>query len=155
MRASWTERAACREPGVDAELFFPLAESPLAESPLAESPLAGSGLTGSGLTESGPAGSGLAARQVATARAICARCPVTTQCREWAVRAGEPAGIWGGTTPDERRLLRARRDDASALAYAKDLKSFHFLTNCGAANRQAEPPRGITCTGVIDPPRES
>ena len=74
--AIWTERAACHEPGVDPELFFPVSES------------------------------GLAAGEAAAAKAICARCPVAAECLAWALRAGEPAGIWGGTTPEERRLSR-------------------------------------------------
>jgi WhiB family transcriptional regulator, redox-sensing transcriptional regulator len=78
MDAVWMEDAVCREPGVDPELFFPVSES------------------------------GAGVRQVAAARAVCARCPVQRQCREWALQAGEPAGIWGGTTPEERRLLRGR-----------------------------------------------
>jgi WhiB family transcriptional regulator, redox-sensing transcriptional regulator len=78
MDAVWMEDAACREPGVDPELFFPVSES------------------------------GAAVRQVAAARAVCARCPVQRQCRDWALQAGEPAGIWGGTTPEERRLVRGR-----------------------------------------------
>lgn len=77
--AHWAERAACREPGTDPDLFFPVGET------------------------------GLAAHQVAAAKAICARCPVLDACRDWAVRTGEPEGIWGGTTPDERRRLRRRR----------------------------------------------
>lgn len=79
MSAFWTEYAACREPGIDPELFFPVSES------------------------------GLAVRQVATAKAVCARCPVAADCRAWALRAAEPSGIWGGTTPEERRLLRRAR----------------------------------------------
>lgn len=73
MNTSWLEHAACCEPGVDPELFFPLGES------------------------------GPAARQIADAKAICAQCPVAAQCRDWALRTGEPDGIWGGTTPEERR----------------------------------------------------
>lgn len=91
MDATWMEDAACREPRVDPELFFPV-------------------------TESGPG-----VRQVAAARAVCARCPVQRQCRDWALQAGEPAGIWGGTTPEERRLLRGRmlrRPGASAPVIA-------------------------------------
>jgi WhiB family transcriptional regulator, redox-sensing transcriptional regulator len=75
----WTERGACREPGTDPELFFPVGET------------------------------GLSVGQVAAAKAVCARCPVTDQCRDWAVRTGEREGIWGGTTPEERRHLRRRR----------------------------------------------
>jgi WhiB family transcriptional regulator, redox-sensing transcriptional regulator len=76
MRASWSERAACRQAGVDPEVFFPVGE------------------TGPG------------ARQIAEAKVICARCQVAAQCLDWALRAGEPAGVWGGTTPEERRRLR-------------------------------------------------
>lgn len=77
--AHWTELAACRAPGTDPELFFPVSET------------------------------GMASRQVALAKTVCARCPVTDQCLDWAVRTGEPEGIWGGTTPSERRRLRRRR----------------------------------------------
>jgi len=85
VNTSWTEHAACREPGIDPESFFPVSES------------------------------GLAIQQVAAAKAVCARCPVAVDCRAWALRAGEPAGIWGGTTPGERRLLRrARHRDGNA-----------------------------------------
>ncbi|MQY04869.1 WhiB family transcriptional regulator [Actinomadura macrotermitis] len=40
------------------------------------------------------------------AKAICGHCPVTAECLGWALRVGEPDGIWGGTTPEERRELR-------------------------------------------------
>lgn len=78
----WPELAACRDPDVDPEIFFPLAEA------------------------------GPGAREIAAARTVCARCPVVMQCLDWALRAGEPAGIWGGTTPDERRRLRRYARDA-------------------------------------------
>lgn len=44
---------------------------------------------------------------VEQAKAVCRGCPVRTDCLERAVRAGEPAGIWGGLTAPERRRLRA------------------------------------------------
>lgn len=71
--------AACLEPGTDPDLFFPPGEAGLATQ-----------------------------RQVAQAKALCARCPVMEQCRDWAVTSGESEGIWGGTTPAERRVLRGR-----------------------------------------------
>jgi WhiB family transcriptional regulator, redox-sensing transcriptional regulator len=49
---------------------------------------------------------GPAVAQVEEAKRVCAGCPVTEDCLSWALRAGEPAGVWGGTTPDERRYLR-------------------------------------------------
>ncbi|MGI5166438.1 WhiB family transcriptional regulator [Spirillospora sp. CA-253888] len=51
--------------------------------------------------------------QERAAKAICANCPVVSDCLAWALRVGEPDGIWGGTTPEERRYLR-RRVDAPA-----------------------------------------
>src|SRR5579871_927708 len=50
-----------------------------------------------------------AGQQVSRALRICADCPVKQQCLEFAMRTREPAGIWGGTTPEERvRVLRSR-----------------------------------------------
>lgn len=49
---------------------------------------------------------GPAMEQVDTAKAVCARCPVRTDCLAWALRVGEAHGVWGGTTPEERRFLR-------------------------------------------------
>jgi WhiB family redox-sensing transcriptional regulator len=48
-------------------------------------------------------------KQAAQAQRICAGCPVRQQCLDFAMQTREPAGIWGGTTPEERiRELRAR-----------------------------------------------
>lgn len=49
------------------------------------------------------------ARFEATAKAVCADCPVQRQCYTHAIRYGEPYGIWGGTTPQER----ARASDSA------------------------------------------
>ncbi|TQN27753.1 WhiB family redox-sensing transcriptional regulator [Haloactinospora alba] len=40
------------------------------------------------------------------AKAICRTCTVRQQCLLWALRSGEAHGVWGGTTPEERRLMR-------------------------------------------------
>lgn len=42
-------------------------------------------------------------RRAAAAKAICMTCPVLEQCREYALRAHEPYGVWGGMTEEERR----------------------------------------------------
>jgi WhiB family transcriptional regulator, redox-sensing transcriptional regulator len=48
-------------------------------------------------------------QQVSRALGICADCPVKQQCLEFAMQTREPAGIWGGTTPEERiKVLRSR-----------------------------------------------
>lgn len=57
----------------------------------------------------GTAGPALA--QVAEAKAVCSRCPVVGDCLDWALDVGEGHGIWGGTTPEERRYLRQDRGD--------------------------------------------
>ncbi|WP_218586387.1 WhiB family transcriptional regulator [Nocardia cyriacigeorgica] len=36
------------------------------------------------------------------AKRICDTCPVRTICRDHAIAANEPHGIWGGLTPGER-----------------------------------------------------
>jgi WhiB family redox-sensing transcriptional regulator len=79
LNTSWPDGAACRQPGVDPDLFFPVAES------------------------------GPAVRQIAAAKAICGRCPALAHCRSWALSTGEPDGIWGGLTPTERRRARRSR----------------------------------------------
>lgn len=64
--------------GLDGEIFFPAAES-------------------------GPTHD----RQVATAKAVCARCPVRAECLDEALLR-IPDGIAGGLTADERRAMRRR-----------------------------------------------
>ena len=49
------------------------------------------------------------------AKAICDSCPVKEQCLEFALVTFENHGYWGGTTPKQRRILRAE--------YFKNLKS--------------------------------
>lgn len=43
------------------------------------------------------------------ARTICSRCVVRNECLEWAVKH-EDHGMWGGTTPVERRKIRRKRN---------------------------------------------
>lgn len=51
----------------------------------------------------------VASRQIAEAQQICAGCPVKQQCLDFAMQTRESAGIWGGTTPEDRlRVLRPR-----------------------------------------------
>ncbi|MDQ1519322.1 MAG: WhiB family transcriptional regulator, redox-sensing transcriptional regulator, partial [Actinomycetota bacterium] len=49
---------------------------------------------------------GLAIDQIDAARAVCAQCPVQRECLEFALATNQEAGVWGGTTEDERRKLR-------------------------------------------------
>jgi WhiB family redox-sensing transcriptional regulator len=43
----------------------------------------------------------------ASAKAICARCPVRRPCLDYALRIREPHGIWGGLNEIERKQLLA------------------------------------------------
>ncbi len=60
------------------------------------------------------------------AKAVCARCPVRMECADYAIRAREPYGVWGGLTEEEREEVyrripvkaypRARGEGARAAA---------------------------------------
>ena len=45
-------------------------------------------------------------RKVALAKSICAACPIRTKCLNWALE-NEEYGIFGGTTPEERKYMLA------------------------------------------------
>jgi WhiB family redox-sensing transcriptional regulator len=48
---------------------------------------------------------------IGPAIAICRRCPHQDECLQWALDTRQGYGIWGGTTPAQRRImLRNRRD---------------------------------------------
>ncbi|MFQ6144465.1 WhiB family transcriptional regulator [Streptomyces seoulensis] len=55
---------------------------------------------------------GPALRQVEEAKAVCRRCPVLSQCLDWAVAHGV-LGVWGGLTDDERRTVSRRARQVS------------------------------------------
>lgn len=44
--------------------------------------------------------------EVKQQKAVCAACPVSAECLDYALRNGEKFGIWGGTSERERRRLR-------------------------------------------------
>jgi WhiB family redox-sensing transcriptional regulator len=56
------------------------------------------------LSETGPGSA-----QVRAAKAICQGCPIQRGCLQWAMDTGQEAGVWGGTTEDERRAMRRAR----------------------------------------------
>lgn len=64
---------------VDSELFFPI------------------GNTGPALA------------QIEEAKAVCATCSVVDICLKWALDNNQDAGVWGGTSEDERRSLKRRK----------------------------------------------
>ncbi len=48
-------------------------------------------------------------RRAAAAKAVCAVCPVLQPCRDHALAAREPYGVWGGLTEEERAARVAGR----------------------------------------------
>jgi len=45
---------------------------------------------------------------ISRAKAVCATCPVASECLSWAIETNQGEGIWGGHTPKERRAIRRR-----------------------------------------------
>lgn len=43
--------------------------------------------------------------RIARAKAICATCPVLTQCQEHAIKTRETYGVWGGLSEEERQQI--------------------------------------------------
>ena len=67
---------------------------------------------------------GPAIPQIAAAKAVCRQCPVREACLEFAITTNQEFGVWGGTSEEERRVLRrqwrreqrARRLEQSAAS---------------------------------------
>lgn len=56
---------------------------------------------------------GLALDHIASAKAVCHQCPVQAPCLEFALATNQDAGVWGGTSEEDRRILRRRAARAS------------------------------------------
>ena len=50
------------------------------------------------------------------AKVVCRRCEVTEQCLAYALERSELVGVWGGTTPEQRKQLRGASRGRSGLA---------------------------------------
>ena len=49
---------------------------------------------------------GPAVEQIAAAKAVCSTCAVQARCLEFAIATNQEYGVWGGTSEEERRVLR-------------------------------------------------
>lgn len=49
---------------------------------------------------------GAAEIQIRQAKAVCVECPVKAECLDFAITTNQEYGIWGGTSEEERRVLR-------------------------------------------------
>ena len=55
------------------------------------------------VSEAGPS-----VAETARAKAVCARCEVCGECLAFALATRQQHGVWGGTSPGERAVLRNR-----------------------------------------------
>jgi WhiB family redox-sensing transcriptional regulator len=46
--------------------------------------------------------------QIDRAKEVCDQCPVKVDCLDYALETNQDSGIWGGTSEEERRVLRRR-----------------------------------------------
>jgi WhiB family redox-sensing transcriptional regulator len=44
--------------------------------------------------------------QIARAKEVCGQCPVNRDCLDYALETNQDSGIWGGTSEEDRRVLR-------------------------------------------------
>ena len=49
---------------------------------------------------------GHALLQIDRAKQVCGECPVNIDCLDYALETNQDSGIWGGTSEEERRVLR-------------------------------------------------
>lgn len=61
---------------------------------------------------------GAALAQIEAAKAVCRGCPSRTECLEFALATNQEAGIWGGLSEEERRVLRDRRAASATRRHA-------------------------------------
>lgn len=56
------------------------------------------------------------------AKAVCATCPVATECLDYALDNREVFGVWGGTSEKQRRLIRRdRRRTAAPVSHNRSM----------------------------------
>jgi WhiB family transcriptional regulator, redox-sensing transcriptional regulator len=60
--------------------------------------------------------SGPAEHQIAQAKAICAGCQARQACLDFALETHQVYGVWGGTSAEERQLLRRRKSALMATS---------------------------------------
>jgi WhiB family redox-sensing transcriptional regulator len=59
---------------------------------------------------------------VEPAKAVCRRCPVQTECLAYALTHDERFGVWGGTSANERAVLRTQQNLPTCTARAREQK---------------------------------
>jgi WhiB family redox-sensing transcriptional regulator len=63
--------------------------------------------------------SGPALRQTLRAKAVCAQCPVRSECLEWALDTAQPHVVWGGLDEHERERLQCADGESLDVQVAR------------------------------------
>jgi WhiB family redox-sensing transcriptional regulator len=84
--------------------------------------------------------------QAVRAKLVCAGCPVIVQCQAWAVERGEPSGVWGGLSEQDRRAVRVA-GRASAELVAEPAPQ---VRTCGAGHEISAENTRIDGRGRLD-----
>lgn len=101
---------------------------------------------------------GANAALVQLAKGICQRCPVVTECRQWALDVREEFGVWGGLDETERRAIlrqageikqrgpgRQPAECGTRAAYDRHKKYGEPIDNlCATEGRYAKPLAGAS-----------
>ena len=61
---------------------------------------------------------GMAIEQIQNAKDVCDRCNAKAACLEFALSTNQDTGVWGGTSEEERRVIRRARRKQRATAQA-------------------------------------
>ncbi|MEK9581168.1 MAG: WhiB family transcriptional regulator [Acidimicrobiaceae bacterium] len=61
---------------------------------------------------------GLAIEQIQNAKDVCDQCNAKVACLEFALSTNQDTGVWGGTSEEERRVIRRARRKQRAAAQA-------------------------------------
>lgn len=78
------------------------------------------------------------AAQAAEARDVCLACPVIEQCRDYALRTRQDAGIWGGLTEEQRQALHRRKSGVRRSVGATSLRAVWGMTETSVADLDEE-----------------
>lgn len=74
------------------------------------------------------------------AKAICDRCPVKAECRQYAADTREPYGIWGGTSERQRRNGRRRQCQGCGTQLPRNANSrIKWCRNCAHQHKTRTP----------------
>lgn len=90
---------------------------------------------------------------IARARLVCAGCPVTDQCLEFALANFEKFGVWGGKSERERRQLRRKQWDGQRFTSVRSenrKRQARLLAEQGASREEIAHRLGVSLHSVRD-----